>query len=286
MDYAEEQRQRWNGAAGHAWVASQAVLDRLFEPLADQLADLAAARCPERLLDVGCGTGSTTVAIGRRLGTTAACVGVDISEPMLAAARARADREGVAATFICADAQTYPFEPGRFDLIVSRFGVMFFQDSVEAFANLRRAARNGGELRLIVWRGPADNPFMTVAQRAAAPVLPLPERQPDAPGQFAFASDQRVRGILKDSEWSNVEFRPVDIACAMPERELVGYFTRFGPVGMALQNADEGTRMRVIEAVRPAFDRYLHGDEVRFTAACWMVSARADAAALRGSIRV
>src|SRR5262245_23811750 len=132
MDYAEEQRQRWNGAAGHAWVSSQAVLDRLFEPFDDQLADLAAARRPAQLLDVGCGTGSTTVAIARRLGPTAACVGVDISEPMLAAARARAEREGVAATFIWADAQIYPFDRGRFDLIVSRFGVMFFQDSVEA----------------------------------------------------------------------------------------------------------------------------------------------------------
>jgi len=277
MDYAEEQRQRWNGAAGHAWVASQAVLDRLFEPLADQLADQAAARRSEQLLDVGCGTGSTTVAIARRLGPTAACVGVDISEPMLAAARQRAGRDGVAATFICADAQIYPFEPGRFDLIVSRFGVMFFQDSVEAFANLRRAARDGGELRMIVWRGPADNPFMTVAQRAAAPVLPLPERPPDAPGQFAFADDERVRGILRASGWSGVEFRPIDIACAMPEGELVGYFTRFGPVGMALQNADERTRGQVIDAVRPAFDRYVHGDEVRFTAACWMVDARAEA---------
>jgi ubiquinone/menaquinone biosynthesis C-methylase UbiE len=101
------------------------VLDRLFEALADGLADLVCARRRD-LLDVGCGTGSTTVAIARRLGTTAACVGVDISEPMLAAARARADREGVAVTFICADTQTYQFEPGSFDVIVLRFGVMFF----------------------------------------------------------------------------------------------------------------------------------------------------------------
>jgi len=274
MDYAEEQRQRWSGAAGHAWVASQAVLDGLFEPHADRLADLAAERRPNQLLDVGCGTGSTTVAIARRLGPTAPCVGIDISEPMLTAARARAIREGVAATFICADAQTYPFEPASFDLIVSRFGVMFFQDPVEAFANLRRAARDAGELRVIVWRGPADNPFMTVAQRAAAQVLPLPERHPEAPGQFAFANDQRVRGILTDSGWSGVEIRPVDIVSAMPERELVGYFTRFGPVGMALHDADERTRAQVIDAVRPAFDQYVHGDEVRFTAACWIVSAR------------
>jgi hypothetical protein len=106
----------------------------------------------------------------------------------------------VAATFICADEQTSLFEQGRFDLIVSRFGVMFFQDSVEAFANLRRAAYDRGELRMIVWRGPTENPlFMTVAQRAAAPVFPLPERQPPVPGPFAFANDQRVRGILRDS---------------------------------------------------------------------------------------
>ena len=104
---------------------------------------------------------------------------------------------------------------------------------------------------MIVWRSPADNAFMTVAQGAAAPVLPLPERQPDAPGQFAFANDQRVRGILRDSGWSGVEFRPVDTACAMPESELIGYFTRFGPVGMALQNADERTRAQVIKPFVP-----------------------------------
>jgi SAM-dependent methyltransferase len=277
MDYAGEQRQRWNGAAGQAWVASQALLDRLYGPLAEGLADLAAARRPDQLVDIGCGTGSTTVTIAHRLGPKAACLGVDISEPMVAAARARAERQGVAATFICADAQTYPFGPASVDLIVSRFGVMFFQDPVEAFANLRRAAREGAELHMIVWRGAADNPFMTVAERAAALLLPLPERQPDTPGQFAFANEQRVGGILRGSGWRGVEFRPLDTACAMPESELVGYFTRFGPVGMALQNADERTRAQVIDAVRPAFDRYVHGDEVRFTAACWMVSAHADA---------
>jgi SAM-dependent methyltransferase len=276
-DIRDEQRKRWNGPAGHAWVDAQAVLDRLLEPLEGCLADLAASLRPDRLLDVGCGTGSTTVAIARRLGAASECVGVDISEPMLAAARNRAAREGVPAAFICADAQTYAFEPTRFDLIVSRFGVMFFQDSVAAFANLRRAASDDGQLGLIVWRGPADNPFMTVAASAAASVLPLPERQPDAPGQFALANDRRVYGILHDSGWSAIDVQPIDIACTMPEPELIGYFTRFGPVGMALHDADDRTRARVIEAVRPAFDPYVHGHEVRFTAACWMVAARAAA---------
>ncbi len=231
------------------------------------------------MLDVGCGTGSTTVAIAQRLGPLAACVGVDISAPMLAAARARAERDGVPATFICADAQTYAFEPAAFDLIVSRFGVMFFQDSVAAFANLRRAARDDAELRLIVWRSAVENPFMTVAERAAAPVLPLPERQPDAPGQFRFANDQRVREILNDSGWRAIDCEPLDVSCAMPEPELIGYFTRFGPVGMALNDADDRTRQRVVDAVRPAFDPFVHDGEVRFTAACWIVTARAGVAA-------
>jgi len=194
---------------------------------------------------------------------------------MLAAARARAAREQTAASFICADAQTYAFEPARFDLIVSRFGVMFFQDPAAAFSNLRRAARDTGHLALFVWRGPADNPFMTAAATAAAPLLPLPERHPEAPGQFAFANEARVRGILHDGGWAAIAVHPVDILCAMPEPELIGYFTRFGAVGTALRDADDRTRARVIEAVRPAFDPYVHGDEVRFTAACWMVTARA-----------
>lgn len=160
-------------------------------------------------------------------------------------------------------------------MIVSRFGVMFFEDSVRAFANLRRAAKDDGELRFIAWRSAAENPFMTTAERAAAPLLPnLPTRRPDTPGQFAFANEQRVRAILVDSGWVGIDIRPIDVACTLPEKELVPYLSRLGPVGQALQKENERTRDRVIEAVRAAFDPYVKGPEVRFSAACWMVSAR------------
>jgi len=116
---------------------------------------------------------------------------------------------------------------------------------------------------------------MTTAERAAAPLLPnLPERKPDAPGQFAFANDSRVRTILEASGWIDVEIRPLDVACTMTESDLVAYVSRLGPVGTALQEVDEVTRARVTTAVRPAFDSYIHDGEVRFTAACWMVTAR------------
>jgi SAM-dependent methyltransferase len=203
-------------------------------------------------------------------------VGVDISDAMIAAARARSERDGTSVGFIRGNAQDYPFQTSSFDMIISRFGVMFFDDPVRAFANLRRAARDGGTLRFVAWRSVAENPFMTTAERAAAPLLPnLPARTPDAPGQFALAREERIHSILKESGWADIEIEPIDVDCRLPEKELIGYLTRLGPVGLILQEADDRTRGRVIETVRAAFDPFVHGSEVRFSAACWMISGRA-----------
>lgn len=275
----EEQATLWNGPAGRAWVETQTLLDSVLEPIETLLVEAVAAEAAGRVLDVGCGTGGTTLAIARRLGASARCVGVDISEPMIVAARRRAEREGSPARFIVADAQVHRFEPAGFDTVVSRFGVMFFDEPVEAFSNLRRAARPGAELRFVAWRSAAENAFMTTAERAAAPLLPdLPARRPGAPGQFAFADRQRVATILEESGWRHVELRPVDVVCTLPESELVRYITWLGPVGLALQKANESTRVRVVETVRAAFEPYVDGAEVRFQAACWMTAARAPSA--------
>jgi SAM-dependent methyltransferase len=271
----DEQARLWNGRAGRAWVDAQATLDHLFQPFEDLLVEAVSTNPASRVLDVGCGTGSTTLAVARRQGSEGGCVGIDISEPMIAAARIRAEREGTPARFVCANAQTHALEPASFDRIMSRFGVMFFDEPVQAFANLLRAAREGAELRFIAWRSAAENPFMTTAERAAAPLLPnLPARRPDAPGQFAFADRQRVHAILEESGWAGIDIQPIDVPCTMPGTALPGYLSRLGPVGLALQQADERTRVQVIDTVRAAFEPYVHGDEVRLTAACWMVVAR------------
>jgi SAM-dependent methyltransferase len=271
----EDQAALWNGAAGVTWVEAQEPLDRMFERFEQVLVETVLARGARRVLDVGCGTGATTLAIARGLGSGGA-VGIDISEPMLALARARAERERLPAAFVRADAEAHRFEPGSFDTIVSRFGVMFFADPVRAFANLRRAVRRDGDLALIAWRGPAENGFMTAAERAAAPFLPdIPPRRTDAPGQFAFADSTRVAGILEQGGWTAIDIRPLDVECAFPKNDLVGYVTRIGPIGRALRAADEKARARIVQAVLPAFDPYVHGDEVRFVAACWMIGARA-----------
>lgn len=270
----EEMAAAWNGVSGRAWVDEQQLLDHAYASIEKMLVDQVAAAGARAVLDIGCGAGATTLAVARTLSARGQATGVDISDPLIAVARARAQREGLPARFIRADAQTHTFEPASFDLMISRFGVMFFDDPVAAFANLRRAATETGQLRLVVFRAIAENPFMTTAERAAAPLLTgLPPRKPNAPGQFAFADAAHVRRVLENGGWSRTELAPVDFECGFPASDLVRFFTRLGPLGQVLRDADEATRQRVIVEVRAAFEPFVRGSEVRFTAACWLISA-------------
>jgi len=271
-----EQQRLWNGTAGHGRVAAQHVLDDLFRPFEDLLLETVPTGLDGGLLDVGCGTGATTLAAARRGGPGLRCTGIDISAPMLDLARTRAAEEGIAAHLIRADAQDHDFGRATYRRIISRFGVMFFDDPARAFANLRSACADDGSMRFIAWRSPAENPFMTTAERAAAPLLPdLPKREAGAPGQFAFAERERVARFLAESGWSGVSIAPIDVPCAFPEAELIGYFTRLGPIAALLPQVEPGSRDAIVDAVRAGFERFVDGDMVRFTAACWMVDARA-----------
>lgn len=274
----DEQAEFWNGPAGRGWVEARDVLDEMLKPFENSLLRAATNDAGGCVLDVGCGTGSTTLAFSRLLGANGHCLGIDISQPMLAVARARARAQGAPAEFICSDAQVHVFEPASFDVIVSRFGVMFFADPVEAFANLRRSARDEGELWFVAWRSPAENPFMTTAERTAAPFLPeLPARRADAPGQFAFADGNRIQRILEQSGWNAIDIQPIDVSCGLQEGDLDRLLTWVGPVGRILQESGEQMRALAVEKIRSAFTPYVHGAEIRFNAACWMVGARASA---------
>lgn len=270
----QAQSELWNARAGEVWVEQNAMLDRLLEPLVPPL--LEAIEGAGAVLDIGCGAGATTLAAarsqpGRR------CTGIDLSRPLVEAARRRAAQAGLDnASFLAADAQSHAFAPGGFDAMISRFGVMFFDDPVGAFANLRRAARPGARLAAVAWRGAAENPFMTTAERAAAPLLPdLAPRDPAAPGQFAFADPDKVRGILTDSGWREVDVQPLDVAAELPEADLDVYVTQMGPVGLLLSSLEEPKRSQVAAVVREAFGPYVSAGAARFTAACWLVRAHA-----------
>lgn len=272
----KDQEEMWNGVGGKAWVRAQTLLDTAFQPFADILVKAVTAAGATAVLDIGCGTGATTLAMAEALGPDADCLGLDISETMITHARKRAAETGSTAEFIVADAQTYPFEAGRFDMITSRFGVMFFEDPVAAFRNLNRAAQPGTNLIMFSWRGPEENPFMTAAETAARPLLPgLPEREPNARGQFGFADSARVERILSEAGWSDVASEKINVPCRFPLSTLDLYISLMGPVGYAMaQGVDEETRDKVIEAVRGALMDFVEGDEIVFTAACWKTTAQ------------
>lgn len=262
-----EQAKWWN-AAGEGWANAQDIVDLVLRPFEELLVRKATERPRDGVLDVGCGTGAVTRAIAEA--TKAACVGVDISETMIAGAE-----QGENVRFVVADAQVHAFEQS-FDLIVSRFGVMFFDDPVAAFRNLLRATTPGGELCFITWRSAEENPFMTTAQQAAAPLLPdAPAPDPNGPGPFSLTDADRTRELCKDAGWNGIDVQPVDRICTMPERLLVPYLTNLGPIARALKEAEESARPRLINELRGAFDRFVHGDEVRIPAACWQVTASA-----------
>ena len=269
-----DQSARWNEETGRSWAELSDLLDRVLAPFVPLLLDEAGPVAGRRLLDVGCGAGAVTLAAAER---GAFCLGVDISAPLIEAARARAGRSGAAAAeFVRADAQTHAFGAAGFDGLISRFGVMFFDDPAAAFRNLRSAVRPGGRLACLAWRSPAENAFMTAAERASADILPqLPERVEDAPGQFGFANPDHVRAVLADGGWRDVAIRPVDRVCALPERDLRLYARRMGPVGQLIPTLDDATRAEVERRVDAAFRPWIEDGEARFTAACWMVTARA-----------
>jgi SAM-dependent methyltransferase len=272
-----DQAAHWNDLAGRTWSELREVIDRVLVPFEALLIDEIRPVDGGHILDVGCGAGAVTLAAARLAGPEGSCLGVDISAPLIATARARAGSEGVAAArFQQADAQTYPFDPRSYDAIVSRFGIMFFDDPVAAFRNLKSAARAGAKLACVTWRSAAENAFMTTAERAAAAYLPdFPQRDEAGPGQFAFADRDRVRTILEESGWQPIAIRPIDVPCSMPRRDLRTYATRMGPLGALFSTLDESSKAEVGRRVEAAFEPFVRDDTVRFTAACWMMTARA-----------
>lgn len=262
--------------AGRVWVEHQGLLDRLMAPIAQAVVEAAGLVNGERVLDVGCGSGATTFEAAWRAGPTGRAVGVDISPALVELARRRAGEDGLEGVeFLLADAQTQGFQPD-FDAIVSRFGVMFFPDPAAAFANLRTALKPGGRLAFAAWRAPEDNPLALVPLHAAAPLLPeVPKFKKDAPGRFAFADPERIRAILEDSGWQEIEIAPLDTSSPLSFDELMTMSLRVGPLNPILKDADDDLRDTVWDAVATAPEPYVKDGVAQMTSACWLVTAKA-----------
>jgi SAM-dependent methyltransferase len=273
MPANEDQIAFWNDKAGRDWVELQERMDANLSDIGAAILAAAAAQPGESVLDIGCGTGATTLALADAVGD-GRVTGLDVSRPMLALAKSRAgDRANV--SFLEADAAHYAFT-GQYDLLFSRFGVMFFDDPIGAFANLHRAAKN--RLAFVCWRTPKENLWASTPITAAKPFLPeTPPPDPYAPGPFAFADAQRVLSILTDVGFHNVEIDKYDAPMRMgADLETVAAQTlRIGPLSRAVGEADDVTRAKIVTAVQDALGQFRNPDgEIAPPAACWLVRAK------------
>ncbi|GJD51863.1 2-methoxy-6-polyprenyl-1,4-benzoquinol methylase, mitochondrial [Methylobacterium crusticola] len=265
------QTEYWNGEVGERWARMQAELDRVFAPLTEDFLGRLALRPGEHALDIGCGCGETALLAAARLGLGGSVTAVDVSRPMLDRARAR-PHAGAPITWIEADAQTHPFAP-RHDLALSRFGVMFFDQSEAAFANIRRGLRGGGRLAILCWRGLAENAWVALPRAAVLTVVPEPEPMPPgSPGPFRFADPGEVAGVLARAGFAAVATQPVDHALVLGQdaAEAARFALTVGPVSALLRDLDPALRERAAEVVRAAMPQ---AGPVRLAAACWLVTA-------------
>ncbi len=278
----EAMRDYWNGDVGRTWVDMQARMDVSLGPVAAALLEAAAAAPGERVLDIGCGAGDTSLALATAVLPDGHVLGVDVSAPLLDRARERA--EGTTAAFVEADAASF-VTTLRFDLIVSRFGVMFFDDPGAAFAHIHGLAEPGGRLVFACWRTPAENRWATLPIRALDGLLPAPAPgDPHAPGPFAFADAARVTGILTAAGWRDVTATPFDFAMRMgdgPDAAAMAtdFALRIGPAARAIADgaaADAAFDLTEVAAtLTRAFAAEQRGDAVQLSAAVWLVTARA-----------
>jgi len=272
-ELAADQAAFWNGPGGKMWLASYERIQKSIEGFSAAALAAAAARPNEQVLDVGCGTGTTTGKLAAAVGSQGHVLGVDISEHLIEAARAQ---NFANATFAVGDATIYPFGPETLDLVFSRFGVMFFADPVVAFKNLQRALKPTGRLVFVCWRTPQENPWGLVPMRAAAPHLPPFERPgPEDPGQYAFGDRTRVERILKEAGFGTPTFGPLDQSNLMGRDvpDVLENLGKFGPLARLFAEATPEQMTKAKAAIADALAPHVTADGVRLAAACWLVSA-------------
>ena len=275
-----DQAAYWNGAGGRHWTERQPMQDALLAPVSARLIAATQVKPGERVIDIGCGCGATTLEIAAITGEAGRAIGLDLSEPMIARARERAAELKSPAQFLVADATVHDFRAERADLVTSRFGVMFFADPALSFANIRRGLKPGGRLVFVCWREARLNPWMTLPLRAATRHAPrLPEVGPEDPGPFSFADEARVRRILSAAGFAEIALAPhdleLDIAVGQGLENAIASALEIGPASRALQDQPEAVRQAATAEIRAALDPCRRGESVPLGAAIWIVSAKA-----------
>ncbi|GAB4386332.1 class I SAM-dependent methyltransferase [Albidovulum sp.] len=268
----------WSSQPGELWARQHARIDALFSEITAALLARAALAPGMSVLDVGCGAGETSLAAARAVAPGGRVLGVDISPTLLAVARQRG--AGVAGLdFVQADAQDHPFEPGARDLLLSRFGLMFFADPVAAFANLRAALRPGGRAVFVSWAAAAGNPWMVIPRAVGVERLgPVPADPPRTPGMFAFAEIDYVLSILGAAGFADLlgEEVAVNLHPAASVREAAEFATLLGPVSRIIRErgATEADREAIAGEIARRLAPFQTAEGVRVPARINLFCAR------------
>lgn len=271
----------WNGDSGERWAANLARLDLMLEAFGTAAIAAAAAQPGEHVLDIGCGSGTSSFALAGQVAPGGHVLGVDISEQLAAIARDAAPADA-SVEFRCADAATAPLPAGSFDLLFSRFGVMFFDDPVAAFGHMRSALKPGGRLAFVCWRSAQGNDWVRLPMAAIRDIVEPAPADPNAPGPFAFGDRQRLADILAAAGFAAIEIAPFDTAISYGRGETreeaiddaLDLAFQVGPLSRALADQPDDIRARSADAVRAAFARRPGETSVLIDGAAWIVTAR------------
>jgi SAM-dependent methyltransferase len=270
-----DQANAWNGHEGDAWTADQARYDAVVGAYHTTLLAAAGIAHDERVLDIGCGCGTTTLDAARAAPEGRA-LGVDLSAQMLELARTRAAEEHLTnVSFEQADAQVCPFDAAAFDVVISRFGVMFFSDPLAAFSNIAEALRPGGRFVAVVWQPLEDNEWLGALREALAMGRTLPAPATGAPGPFGLADPDAVRRLLGDAGFVDVALEPVKspVVFGTDVDDAFDFAQRMPPVRGMLQDLDDATAARALEHLRDALVAHAGPDAVTFGSAVWIITA-------------
>ncbi len=270
------QREYWNSKVGEEWTRQAERTDAMFAGLTDATFDALALQAGERVLDIGCGAGETTLRAARHVGVGGHTVGVDLSQQLLGLARRRAEASGLDAVFIEADAGAGPIGDAPFDAAFSRFGVMFFEEPAQAFAQIRAGVRSGGRLAFVCWRTAKENAWASAPIAALAPMFsaPMQPSDPNLPGPFAFADAGKIKSILESSGWRDIAITPWDGAFVLGRdaEDAASFVLRIGPSARAI--AEHGLDAAAAERLIVAqLQQVARPEGVMLDGACWIVRA-------------
>jgi SAM-dependent methyltransferase len=265
-----EQAEFWNGRMGDAWVSVEDNIDNMLAPLTESAISRLAPAAGQRIIDIGCGCGSTSIMIADQ---GAEVWGIDISDTMIRQANSKNSK----VTFSVADAASLSFE-AKYDAIFSRFGIMFFSDPEAAFKNLKSALKPGGRLVFLCWQTPAKNPWMAMAAQALQPYQPddLPPPDPTAPGPFSLADPDRTKKLFTAAGFTDISIENIEreIYLGKDVDEAIEFQRHVGPLSALLAETEASMHDELIGVVRGVFEPLVDSQGIKLPAAVWLVDAR------------